>query len=46
VPIAFYPLSWTVWVAVDLAMRPVEAADRVNAEWVPARRRRRGTAPG
>lgn len=46
VPVAFYPLSWTVWVAVDLAMRPVEAADRVKPEWVPQRRRRRGTAPG
>lgn len=41
VPIAFYPLSWTVWAAIDLAMRPVEAGDRVHADWVPRYRRRR-----
>lgn len=41
VPIAFYPLSWTVWAAIDLAMRPVEAGDRVHADWVPRYGRRR-----
>lgn len=44
VPIAFYPLSWTVWNAVDLAMRPVEAGDRVKQEYVPSPRRRRRSA--
>jgi uncharacterized protein (DUF983 family) len=44
VPIAFYPLSWTVWAAVDLAMRPVESSDRVKGEWVPSPRRRRRPA--
>ncbi|HEX9993303.1 MAG TPA: DUF983 domain-containing protein [Acidimicrobiales bacterium] len=44
VPIAFYPLSWTVWNAVDLFMRPVEASDRVKQEWVPSSRRGRHPA--
>lgn len=39
-PIAFYPLSWTLWAAIDLAMRPVEAGDRVHADWVPRYGRR------
>ena len=40
-PIWFYPRSWTVWAAIDLAMRPIEAGDRVHPDWVPDRRGRR-----
>ena len=32
VPIAFYPVSYTVWAAVDLAMRPLEPAEVADAE--------------
>lgn len=31
VPIAFYPLSSTLWAAVDLKMHPLEAADVADA---------------
>lgn len=41
VPILFYPLSWTLWAAVDLAMQPVGPQDQVAPEWLPAARRRR-----
>ena len=41
VPIWFYPRSWTLWVAIDLAMRPIEAGDKVHPDWVPDKRPRR-----
>ena len=31
VPIIFYPFSYTVWAAVDLAMRPLDAAEQADA---------------
>ena len=34
-PIWFYPRSWTLWAAIDLAMRPIEAGDHVHPDWVP-----------
>lgn len=40
-PIWFYPRSWTLWAAIDLAMRPIEAGDRVHPDWVPDPRARR-----
>jgi uncharacterized protein (DUF983 family) len=35
VPIAFYPVSKTVWSAIDLAMRPLEPEDDVDPHWIP-----------
>jgi hypothetical protein len=32
VPIAFYPVSFTLWAAVDLAMRPLEPAEVADAD--------------
>jgi hypothetical protein len=32
VPIVFYPVSYTVWAAIDLAMRPLEPAEVADAE--------------
>lgn len=38
VPIVFYPVSYTVWAAIDLAMRPLEPREIADAaEYVPAR---------
>jgi hypothetical protein len=37
VPLAFYPISRTLWTAVDIAMRPLEA-DEVDWTVVPGRR--------
>jgi uncharacterized protein (DUF983 family) len=31
VPIVFYPFSYTIWAAVDLTMRPLEAAEQADA---------------
>ena len=31
VPIIFYPFSYTIWAAVDLAMRPLDAAEQADA---------------
>jgi len=31
VPVAFYPLSYTIWAAIDLAMRPLEPAEQADA---------------
>jgi uncharacterized protein (DUF983 family) len=31
VPIVFYPFSYTIWAAVDLAMRPLDAAEQADA---------------
>jgi uncharacterized protein (DUF983 family) len=31
VPIVFYPFSYTIWAAVDLAMRPMEPAEEADA---------------
>jgi uncharacterized protein (DUF983 family) len=31
VPIVFYPFSYTIWSAVDLAMRPLEPAEEADA---------------
>lgn len=35
VPLAFYPVSKTLWSAVDLAMRPLEPDDDVDPRWIP-----------
>jgi hypothetical protein len=31
-PLAFYPLSRTIWVAVELVMRPLEADEAADAD--------------
>ena len=31
VPIVFYPISYTVWAAIDLAMRPLEPSEIAEA---------------
>jgi uncharacterized protein (DUF983 family) len=31
-PLFFYPMSYTLWAAVDLAMRPLEPAERADAD--------------
>jgi uncharacterized protein (DUF983 family) len=31
VPIVFYPFSYAIWAAVDLAMRPLDAAEQADA---------------
>jgi uncharacterized protein (DUF983 family) len=31
VPVVFYPFSYTLWAAVDLAMRPLEPAELADA---------------
>lgn len=36
VPLAFYPVSKTVWCAIDLAMRPLDPDDEVDPRWIPA----------
>jgi len=35
VPLAFYPVSKTLWSAIDLAMRPLEPDDDVDPHWIP-----------
>lgn len=35
VPVVFFGPSQTLWSAVDLLMRPVEAADDVDPRWIP-----------
>jgi len=35
VPLAFYPVSKTMWSAIDLAMRPLEPEDDVDPRWIP-----------
>jgi len=32
VPILFYPVSYTLWAAVDLLMRPLEPAEVADAD--------------
>jgi hypothetical protein len=32
VPILFYPVSYTLWAAIDLTMRPLEPAEVADAE--------------
>ncbi len=31
VPVVFYPVSYTLWAAVDLASRPLEPAEEADA---------------
>jgi hypothetical protein len=31
-PVAFYPISYTLWAAVDLTMRPLEPDEVADAE--------------
>jgi uncharacterized protein (DUF983 family) len=40
VPLAFYPVSKTLWSAIDLAMRPLEPDDDVDPRWIPSATRR------
>jgi hypothetical protein len=40
VPLAFYPISKTLWSAIDLAMRPLEPEDDVDPRWIPPATRR------
>jgi uncharacterized protein (DUF983 family) len=35
VPLAFYPVSKTLWSAIDLAMTPLEPEDDVDPRWIP-----------
>jgi uncharacterized protein (DUF983 family) len=35
VPLAFFPVSKTLWCAIDLAMRPLEPDDEVDPRWLP-----------
>lgn len=35
VPLAFYPISKTLWSAIDLAMRPPEPDDNIDPRWIP-----------
>jgi uncharacterized protein (DUF983 family) len=35
VPLAFYPVSKTLWTAIDLAMRPLEPDDDVDPRFIP-----------
>jgi uncharacterized protein (DUF983 family) len=35
VPLAFFPVSKTLWSAIDLAMRPLEPEDDVDPRWLP-----------
>ena len=35
VPLAFYPVSKTLWSAIDLAMRPLEPDDDVDPRFIP-----------
>jgi uncharacterized protein (DUF983 family) len=38
VPILFFPLSHTIWAAIDLAMRPLDPAEEADAiNWLAAR---------
>jgi uncharacterized protein (DUF983 family) len=39
VPLAFYPVSKTLWSAIDLAMRPLEPDDDVDPRWIPPAKR-------
>jgi hypothetical protein len=32
-PIGFFPYSRTIWVAIDLAMRPLELSEGVDPQW-------------
>jgi uncharacterized protein (DUF983 family) len=34
-PLAFFPVSKTLWGAIDLAMRPLEPDDDVDPRWIP-----------
>jgi uncharacterized protein (DUF983 family) len=40
VPLAFFPVSKTLWSAIDLAMRPLEPDDEVDPRWLPRSTRR------
>jgi uncharacterized protein (DUF983 family) len=40
VPVAFYPVSKTLWSAIDLAMRPLEPDDDVDPRFIPRARHR------
>ncbi len=35
VPLVFFPVSKTLWCAIDLAMRPLEPDDDVDPRWLP-----------
>ena len=35
VPLLFFPVSKTLWCAIDLAMRPLEPDDDVDPRWLP-----------
>lgn len=34
-PVLFYPISKSLWSAIDMAMRPPEPADDVDPRWLP-----------
>lgn len=42
VPVLFFPISRTLWSAIDLAMRPLEPDDQIDPRYLPPGRRRRG----
>lgn len=35
VPLVFFPVSKSLWSAIDLAMRPLEPEDDVDPRWIP-----------
>ncbi len=38
VPLLFFPISRTLWSAIDLLMTPLEPDDDVDPDWIPSRR--------
>lgn len=34
-PVVFYPISKSLWSAIDMAMRPPEPSDDVDPRWLP-----------
>lgn len=35
VPLLFFPVSKTLWCAIDIAMRPLEPDDDIDPRWIP-----------
>lgn len=41
-PVLFFPISKSLWSAIDLAMRPVEPSDDADPRYLPPTRHGRG----
>jgi len=39
-PVLFYPISKSLWSAIDMAMRPPEPSDDIDPRWLPPATRR------